>query len=164
MTPRYALRFVAAAAVLASLFVIALRVLDRWQSDAQAEVPQARIDVPLTGVALQLDANGVGAQVVRGAQLTYRLQPYPPRADVESTLSFVAVDRNTGRTLPLTPTLEVAPLDAVEGRMFTVEAFPENAYLSRGIFFAAPGGWRMRVASQLFADEPYTTVIIAIAE
>jgi hypothetical protein len=164
MTPRLAFRFIAAAAVLASMIVLALRVLERWQTDAQAEIPQARIDVPLTGVALQLDANGVGAQVVRGAQLTYRLQPYPPRAGVESTLSFVAVDRNTGRTRPLTPTLEVAPLESVDGRMFVIEAFPDNAYLARGMFFATPGAWRMRVASQLFVDEPYTTVIVATAE
>jgi hypothetical protein len=168
MTPRVAFRFIALAAVLASLFVLTFVVLERTRAALPAGVPtsdapQARLDVPITGVSLQLDSAGVGSQVVRGTQFTYRLQPFPPRAGVESTLSFVALNRNSGRTQPLTPTLEVGPLDNVAGGPFPVERFPDNAYLARGIFFPGAGAWRMRVSTQLFPDEPYATIIVVEA-
>lgn len=164
MPPRLALRFILLAVALATLIVLAGIVLGRWRASLPDDTPQMRIDVPLTGIAMPLDANGVGVQVVRDVQLSYRLQPYPAQAGQTATLTVVALDINTARVRLITPTLEIAPMENADGARFSIERGPGDAYGAEGNFFPTSGAYRLRVTAALYADDLYATVMIVQAE
>lgn len=130
--------------------------------------PPAAIDlqVPIESVALPLDANGVGEQVLRDAMLVVRLTPYPPHAGAPSVLDVVIIDRLTQQPRAITPTLQVAPLEEAEGTLFPFTRLPQGGYRARGVFFPHPGEWRVRLRLRFgnSAEDSYSALMVVRAE
>jgi hypothetical protein len=84
-----------------------------------------------------------------------------------ATLTLVAIDRSA-QTQPqafksITPTLEVAPLDAVNGQSFAMQPNESGAYVAAGRFFPKAGEWRMRVLVDWGEGEPHSVLIVVDA-
>jgi hypothetical protein len=163
MNGRRALYFVIAALVLASLVVAASALLARRLRAPAAQRPPEPAEVPVTSIAMPLDSAGNGFQVVNNKRLIYRLAPHPAQPGAPHELNLIVIDTRTGAVLPVTPTLEITREDAgAAGDVLSFD-FPRNAtggYAARDVFFPETGIWRMRVRTELFEDETYSTVIV----
>jgi len=157
--PRAALCLVIAALVAASLFVGATIMLARWRTG----LGEQTLAVPIDNMALPLDMQGTGLQIVSGTVLKATVKPWPPRADTAESLTLSANDDATGAMRAVTPTLEIAPSDQVDGTRFLLVSLSPGRYIARGTFFSSgqAARWRMRVRLSLPGGEPYTMLILA---
>jgi hypothetical protein len=158
---RIALKWIVVALVAASLLLVAAIALARLRPALPTTITLTQ--VPVDNIAVPLDAAGAGMQVLEDVSLSLKLAPYPPRAGVESSLTIVAIDRATQAIRPITPTLEVAALDAVSGESFEMQADVSGAHSATDQFFPAAGEWRMRVLVDFGAAEPHSVLILANA-
>lgn len=159
---RIALKWIVVALVAASLLLVAAIALARLRPAPPTTFTLTQ--APVDSIALPLDASGTGMQVLEDVSLSLKLAPYPPRAGVESSLTVVAIDRDTQAVRLITPTLEVAPFDAVSGESFEMRADASGAHTAVGRFFPAAGEWRMRVLVDFGEAEPHSVLIVANAE
>lgn len=162
MTSRRAFIWIVIALLFASALLSLAIVLNRLRP------PESRAAIDLIGVqassmALPLDATGAGMQVISGATLSVKLDPFPPRANAESTLTLVALDRQTQAVKVITPTLTVAELTQVNGVDYAMIRQNNGAYVARGRLFPASGEWRLRVRINLGAGEDYSMLMLVDA-
>ncbi len=160
---RIALRWVIVALILASLLLAVGIALARLQ--AQRDTARVvELQIPLDSIAVPLNADGVGAQIIEPATLSIRLNPYPPRAAAPATVTLVALDRKTGRAMTITPTLSIAEPTQVEGRDYPMAPQGNGAYVVSGVFFPKPGVWRLRAHIDFGAAEPYRMLALVEAK
>ncbi|MFC1464629.1 MAG: hypothetical protein ACFLMY_07260 [Candidatus Brachytrichaceae bacterium NZ_4S206] len=159
---RIALRWMIVALITASLLLVAAIALARWQVQRDA-ARAVELQVPLDGIAVPLDANGLGSQTIEPAELSIKLDPYPPRASAPVTLTLVAVDRRTGDVMTVTPTLSVAEPTQVEGNDYPMVKQSNGAYVVSGALFPKPGSWRLRLHIDFGAVEPYRMLALVEA-
>lgn len=157
---RIALRSIIIAIVAASVFLVATILLVRWRSQLITQTVQ----VPIDTIALPLDANGHGLQIVANTELSVTLSSYPPRANTVSTLMLTADEWKTHAAREVTPTLEIAALNKVDAVTFMMMRITPGHYAASDIFFPARGPWRMRVRMTLDDGTPYTMLIVAEAK
>jgi hypothetical protein len=157
---RIALRYILIALIAASLLVIATIALVRLAPLPTTITQQ----VPIDSIAVALDANGAGTQVLDDAILAVSVLPYPPRAGQPVTITLVALDRVTGATMMVTPTLSVADADLVEGSDIPLARDAGGAYAATGALFPAPGEWRARVRVDFGAEADYSMIVLARVE
>lgn len=145
------------AVLLGALIVLAGIALGRMRTALPAE-PTA-VSVP--DIAMPLDAAGMGLQIVANMQLDYALAPYPPAFGSETTLTLTPQDRRSAPARVLTATLEVAPIDQVDGLVYPMP-LSDGKLVARGVRFPAAGDYRLRVKIDgIFPDESYVTIIVA---
>lgn len=156
-----ALRWILIALVAASLFLAAAVALSRWRLQTET-AHEAEAPLPVESIAVPLNARGLGSQTIELAELSLRLDPYPPRAGAPATLTLVAVDRTAGAVMIVTPTLEVAEVTQADGRNFRAARQSNGAYVVTGQLFPRPGAWRLRLTIDFGADATYR--ILALVE
>lgn len=154
---RIALRYILIALIAASLLLIATIALVRLAPPPTSITQQ----VPIDSIAVALDANGAGMQVLDNAILSVSLLPHPPRAGEPVTVTLVAIDRATGATMSVTPTLSVAEAGLVEGQDVLMARDAGGAYVATGALFPAPGEWRARVRVDFGAESDYSMIMLA---
>lgn len=143
--------------LLGALIVLAGIVLGRMRAALPAE--PAATSAP--DIAMPLDAAGTGLQIVANMQLDYTLAPYPPLAGAETTLTLTPRDRRAAPARVLTATLEVAPIEQVDGVAYPM-LVDDGSLVARGVRFPAAGNYRLRVkVDGIFPDESYVTIIVA---
>lgn len=157
---RNAFRWMVVALVAASLLLVAALLLNRLALNAQSAQPATTtLQVPASNMALPLDANGAGTQIIPEAILSVRLSPFPARGNVTSTLTLVALDPKTNAIKVITPTLEIASLAQVDGAIFTMQSDAAGSYTAGGIFFSQSAEYRLRIRIDLGTDQPYSMLI-----
>jgi hypothetical protein len=157
---RIGLRYIALALAAGSLLVIATTVLVRLVPQPDVMTLQA----PLHALALPLDENGTGTQVLDNAILSVRLDPYPPRASRGVTVSLIALDRAGGATMVVTPTLSVAELTQVDGVEWPMARVATGAYAASAEMFPHTGQWRLRARVDFGAGEPYSLLVVTTVD
>ncbi len=160
---RIALRWVVVALVAASFFLAATIALSRLRLQHEA-ARAVELQVPVDSIAVPLDARGVGVQTIAPAELSLKLDPYPPRAGDPTTLTLVALDRNARTLLIITPTLSVAALTQVDGVEHPMLRQDNGAYAFTGLLFPTPGRWRLRVSIDFGVDAPYRMLALVEAQ
>jgi hypothetical protein len=155
MTARRAIIFVCVAAILAGVFTLAAAVLTRWMANAAQPAP---LDVPLASLALPLDGQGLGTQVIEGNSLTFRVQPYPPIAGAPVTITLVAI-RPNGALAQFAPAVSVSTLAQVAGPGAPMRRLSSGGYEHAGILFPAAGKWRITIDAPILADAAVTIPI-----
>jgi hypothetical protein len=154
---RIALRIILLALVAASLLVIATIVLVRLAPPPAVLTQQ----VPLDTLAVPLDANGNGMQVLDNAVLSVRIAPYPSAVGQPVTVTLVALDRASGATMSVTPTLSVAEIGQVDGVDRLMAREPSGAYAVSDVLFPRAGAWRSRVRVDFGTGEPYSMLLVS---
>lgn len=160
---RIALRWVIVALIAASLLLVVAIALTRWQAQRDA-AGMVELQIPLDSIAVPLSADGVGTQIIEPAELSIRLDPYPPRASAPATLTLVALDRKTRDLMVITPTLSVAEPAQVDGVAYPMVRQSSGAYIASGVFFPKPGLWRLRVSIDFGVMEPYRMLALIEAQ
>lgn len=160
---RIALRWVIVALIAASLLLVAAIVLSRLQAQRDA-ARTVELQVPLDSIAVPLSADGLGTQVIEPAELSIKLDPYPPQASAPATLTLVALDRKTRNLMVVTPTLSVAEPAQVDSVVYPMVRQSNGAYIASGAFFPKPGPWRLRVSIDFGAAEPYRMLALVEAQ
>ena len=155
MTARRAIVFICIAAILAGLFTFAAAVLTRLMADA---LPPAPLDVPQANLSLPLDEQGLGAQVIEGTSLTFRVQPYPPVSRAPVTISLVAIGPD-GSLVKFSPSVAVSAPNKVPDPGAPMRRLPSGGYEYSGVLFPAPGAWRMTVDAPFLSDSAVTIPI-----
>jgi hypothetical protein len=157
---RNAFRWIIVALIAASMLIVAAIVLNRLALNVQSAQPAVvTVQVPASNMALPLDEDGAGMQIIPDAILSVKLSPYPVQVNVPSTLTLVALDPKTKAIKVITPTLEIAPLVEVEGATYEMKNDVAGSTTAGGIFFPEPGEYRLRIRIDLGTDEPYTMLI-----
>lgn len=160
---RNAFRWIVVALVAASMLIVAAIVLNRLAAN-QTPATIATLQVPASNMALPLDANGAGTQIIPEAILSVKLSPFPARANVASTLTLVALDPQTNAIKVVTPTLEIAPMTDVNGATFAMQSDAAGSHTAGGIFFPQAGEYRLRLRIGLGTAEPYSMLIAVEAK
>jgi hypothetical protein len=142
--------------LLGALIVLAGIVL----GPMRAALPARPAAISAPDIAMPLNAAGAGSQTVANMELNYALSPYPALAGADAVLTLTPRDLRTASRRALSATLEVAPIDRVDGTQFALT--PQGrALVARGAFFPAPGDYRMRVTiAGIFPDEGYVTLVV----
>lgn len=142
--------------LLGALIVLAGIVLGRMRATLPAEPPA--ISAP--SIAMPLGADGAGTQTVANMELNYTLSPYPAASGADAVLTLMPRDLRSASARVLSATLEIAPIDRVDGTLYALTR-QGPALVARGEFFRMPGQYRMRVAIDgIFPDESYVTLIV----
>ena len=130
---RNAFRWIVVALVAASMLIVAAIVLNRLALSQQPAI--AALQVPASNMAVLLDENGAGLQIIPDAKLSVRLSPYPAQVNAPVALVLVALDPETNTVKQITPTLEIAPLVEVEGASYAMKSDAAGSYSAGGVFF-----------------------------
>lgn len=155
MSARRAVVFVCVAAILAGLFVLASAGLSRLMATAG---PERVIDVAADSIALPLDAQGLGAQVIEGAIYTIRVQPYPPLARLPVTVSLVVISAD-GRLPVFSPSVAVSAPDSTPGVGAPMRRLASGGYEYSGALFPAAGAYRLTVDAPVAPGAEYAIPI-----
>lgn len=165
MSPRLALRFILLSIILAVLLMgVAVVLNGRLQRLQQVAVPPL-LEQQLASMAMKLDANGLGSQVISGTQISVRLSPYPVRAGQVSGLSVVATSA-FGQVTTITPTLYVASnsSNADDAKEMTMTRENSGGYQVQSELFDKPGVWQARIGFYLNATETSSIILIVDAQ
>lgn len=154
---RNALRWIVVALIAASLLIVATIAVSRLAQNTSPTT--ATLQVPASNMAVLLDTNGAGTQIIPAAILSVKLSPFPAQANVNSTLTLVALDPQTNAIKVITPTLEIAPVVEVAGETFAMKSDAAGSFNASGIFFPQPSEYRLRMRIDLGTDEPYSMLI-----
>jgi hypothetical protein len=158
ISARFALRWT----VVGLLCATALVMLAALTSTLRAPAPTPRpvsFEALVAGMEMPLDASGSGTQIISNTTLSLRLQPYPARAGVISTLTLVALDQAGKPAGYVTPDLMVADVGKSDGQEFTMPRQPDGSYTATGILFPQPGSWRVRVDAYVGDDTPANIIM-----
>jgi len=158
-----ALRWILVALLAASLFLASAVVLSRWRLQIETAQEQVEVQSSVESIAMPLNARGLGSQTIERADLSLRLDPYPPQAGATATLTLVVVDRTARAVMAVTPTLEVAEATQADGTNFTATRQDNGAYVLTGQLFPRPGAWRLRLTIDFGADAPYRMLALVEA-
>jgi hypothetical protein len=74
-----------------------------------------------------------------------KLEPYPARAAVPSTITLVAVAPDGRSPANVSPVLSLAAPAQVDPREFQMQQQSGHSYIAHGVLFPQPGPWRIRV-------------------
>ena len=164
MSPRLALRFILLSLILAGLLMGAAVILNGRLRLSQPAASIPSLEQQLASMAMKLDADGIGSQVISGTHISVRLAPYPPMAGQPSTLSIVGSLPN-GQLALITPTLYITSdaADAPIPQQLTPSRQPGGDYLAQAILFAKPGLWRTRIGFYLNPTDLSSVVLLVQA-
>ncbi len=163
ISARFALRWT----VVGLLCMAALVMLAALASTLRAPAPTPRpvsFEALVAGMELPLDAGGSGTQIISNTTLSLRLQPYPARAGVTSTLTLVALDQAGKPAGYVNPSLRVADVGKSDGQEFTMPRQPDGSYVATGVLFPQPGSWRVRVDAYVGDDTPANIIMTVQAK
>jgi hypothetical protein len=171
LSPRLALRFILLSIVLAGLLMAIAIVLNVRLRALQQAVPASSLPPTpslvqqLASMAIKLDANGLGSQVISGTQISIKLSPYPVRAGQVTEMSIVAMSP-FGQLATITPTLFLSPNSPKVGaaKAFTMTHEASGAYLVQGNLFPIPGEWQGRIGFYLNARETSSVILFVSAQ
>jgi hypothetical protein len=155
LSPRLAFRFILLSLILAAILMgIAVVLNGRLRVLQQAAEAPPPIEAQLASMAMKLDANGIGSQVISGTQISVRLAPYPAQAGQASQLSVVATSLS-GQLAVITPTLYLSgdTTNLSEETTIAMARDSGGAYIANAMLFPKPGAWQARIAFYLNATE-----------
>lgn len=149
--PRAAV-FVSVALILAGVFVGVTAVLARWRAEAP---PTAPPEASASSLALPLDDQGLGAQLLEGTTFTVRVAPWPAPAGRPVTVALVVIDPNG--QLPVFPAaLFVARSGTAPGPGLEMRRLPSGGYEYAGTLFPTPGDWQLMLDAPLEPGREWT--------
>jgi hypothetical protein len=152
---RFALRWTAIGLACAAILVALAMLLSTWHAQAPAATPRSiSYEAFVAGMEMPLDANGAGTQVMSNITLSFRLQPYPARAGVTTTLVLVAMDQAGKLVGDVAPSLRVADAGESDGQEYSMPRQQDGSYVATGMFFPQAGNWRIRVDAYMGDDIP----------
>ncbi len=165
MSPRLALRFILLSFILAVLLMGVAVILNGRLQQLQQAAATPSLEQQLASMAMKLDADGLGSQVISGTQISVRLSPYPVQAGQVSQLSIVATS-NFGQLAIITPTLYVAANSAetAEAKTFTMTRESSGGYLVQSVLFDKLGAWQARIGFYLSPTETSSIILLIEAQ
>ena len=165
VSSRLALRFILLSLILAVLLMGIAVVLNGRLQKLQQGAATPSLEMQLASMAMKLDANGLGSQVISGTQISVKLAPYPVQAGQVSALSVVAISP-LGQLVMITPTLYVASNspDIVDAKEFTLTHKNSGGYLAQVMLFDKPGAWQARIGFYLNATETSNVILLIEAQ
>lgn len=145
MNARRATAFVSVALILAGLSVGVTAVLARLMASAPPPPPPAAL---ASSLALPLDHQGLGAQVLEGTSFTVRVAPWPAPAGRPVTVSLVVISPDG--QLPVFPAaLFVARAGIAPGAGLEMRRLPAGGYEYAGVLFPTSGDWQLTLDAPL---------------
>jgi hypothetical protein len=159
ISARFTLRWTLVALICAAALVMAAA----WLSSLRAPAPPRAVsfDALAKGMEMPLDASGAGTQIISNTTLMLRIEPYPVRAGVTSSLTLVALDPAGKPAAYVAPDVQVADAGRSDGLTFPMPRQADGSYVAMGVLFPSAGDWRVRVNASV-GDEMPANIILTV--
>ncbi|MCW1967562.1 MAG: hypothetical protein KIH69_005510 [Anaerolineae bacterium] len=161
------LRIIGVSVLLTLVFIGIAIGLAQWRQSILENASPINFDTAsadqLAAIAVRFDTNGIGTQVIDNTAMTFKLAPYPIKANTPTTLTLIPLDTRSTTLTVITPTLLISPQDAASASPQTIQRQNDGTYRAY-ITLPQTGQWRLRLNYAMGSKTGYSVLMLIEAK